>query len=124
MNPSVVCSVGSFFHGRALGRPTGSEHSSGHSSAQSMGYAKELGRQHDHVRGKGTEMRGCLRVMAMCSFIGTFCYVGSSALKRSNCRNYQSSRPLKLRRPGAEAVSLAQLVTPSAFYVPSLCKLV
>ena len=65
MNPSVVCSVGSFFHGRALGRRTGSEHSSGQSSAQSVGYAKELGRQHDHVRGKSKEMRSFQRVMTM-----------------------------------------------------------
>ena len=101
MNPSVVCSVGSFFHGRPLGRRTGSEHSSGQSSAQSVGYAKDLGRQHDYVRGKSKEMRSFQRVMACVS-----------ALKRHNCRKHQSSRPQKLRRSGAGAVSPAQLINP------------
>ena len=72
-----------------------------------MGYVKEVGRQHEHVRGKGKERRGCQRVMAMCSFLGTFCYVASSAPKRENSRNHQASRPHKLRQPGAGSVNLA-----------------
>ena len=66
-----------------------------------MGYAKDLGRQHDYVRGKSKEMRSFQRVMACVS-----------ALKRHNCRKHQSSRPQKLRRSGAGAVSPAQLINP------------
>ena len=111
------------FFGRALGRPTESEHS----SAQTLP-CTPAGDYAMHRRRMGVvlkALRTCTGVDNALSFRrwGNGCVGRGKDSKRSYCRKHQSSRPHKLRRPGAGAVSLAQLVPPSASYVPTMCKL-